>query len=72
MSANVSGEPAVSVVGKPVSFSELAAAAWTTMLSSVPMMVAVRGIGRRDRLRAGGLERHGKRMAALRRPEVKV
>ena len=35
---NVCGAPAVSVVGKPASFSELAAAAWTTMFSSVPMM----------------------------------
>ena len=30
--------PAESGVGKPVTFSELAAAPWTTMFSSVPMM----------------------------------
>ena len=34
------------------------------MFSSVPMMCGVRGIGCRDRLGAGGLERHGERVRA--------
>ena len=52
-----SAVPAVSLVGKPVTVSDLAAAACTVMPDSVPVMLDVARVGRRDRLRAGRLER---------------
>ena len=64
MTVNVSGVPAVSVVGKPVTFERLGGGGLDDDVLLGADDGRIRGIGRRDRLGAGGLERDGERVRA--------
>ena len=56
--------PAVMGEGKPATVIVLAAAGLTVMPAWLPVTLAVSGVGRRDRLRAGRLQRGAEGMHA--------